>query len=105
LPHLFGGIDDVSSMPRVMSETDGCKLDGIGCESLRSNRCEVPAHDDLLGFAKPLCQQRRRDSALINIEKRYIAVGDLVKEDDELDQVCVGLLPERFISAAKQIVQ
>ena len=65
----------------------------------------VTAHDDILGLLDPLFEKRRRDGALIYIEERDVVVRDLVQKDDELDEIGVGLLPERFLAAAKEIVQ
>src|SRR5262249_49803138 len=45
------------------------------------------------------------DRALVDIEEGYVVESDLVEKDDELDQVCVGLLPEWFFTPAEQIVQ
>ena len=45
------------------------------------------------------------DGRLVNVEQRHIAVQYLVQQDDELDQVGVGLLPEGFFATPKEIVQ
>src|SRR5439155_18531690 len=47
----------------------------------------------------------RRDGALVDIEEGDIVVGGLMKEDDELDEVGVRLLPERFLATAEKVVQ
>ena len=45
------------------------------------------------------------DGAFVNIEQRHVVVEHLVQQDDELDQVRVGLLPERFLALAEEVVQ
>ena len=45
------------------------------------------------------------DGAFVDIEQGDVVVGDLVQQDDELDEVRVGLLPERFLAFAEEIVQ
>ena len=61
--------------------------------------------NDVLGLRDPFFEQRRRDRALIDIEEGDVVVGDLMKKDDELDEVRVRLLPEGFLAAAEEIVQ
>ena len=41
----------------------------------------------------------------VHVEEGYVVVGDFVKQDDELDEVRVGLLPERFFALAEEVVQ
>src|SRR5882724_954078 len=65
----------------------------------------MTAHDDLFGFLNSLLKVRRRDSALVDIEEGDVVVGDLMKKDDELDEICVRLLPEGFLSLAEKIVE
>src|SRR5580658_3032722 len=65
----------------------------------------VASEKDLLGFGDPLFKEGWGDRALIDIEERDVVVGDLVEKDDELHEVGVSLLPERFLAAAEEIVQ
>ena len=65
----------------------------------------MASENDLLGLRDPLFEERRRDGALVDIEEGDVVVGDLVKKDDELDEIRVRLLPEGFLAATKQIVQ
>src|SRR5882724_7611042 len=65
----------------------------------------MTAHDDLFGFLNSLLKVRRRDSALVDIEEGDVVVGDLMKKDDELDEIRVRLLPEWFFSFAEKIVE
>src|SRR5712664_40034 len=65
----------------------------------------MASENDLLGFLNTFFEERRRDGALVDIEERDVVVGDLVKKDDELDEVGVRLLPEGFLATAKEIVQ
>ncbi len=46
-----------------------------------------------------------RNGALIDIEESHVIVGDLVKQNDELHEVGVRLLPEGLLALAKQVVQ
>ena len=52
-----------------------------------------------------LSPELRVDRALVDVEERHVVVEHLVQQDDELDQVRVGLLPERFLAPAKEVVQ
>jgi hypothetical protein len=54
------------------------------------------------GLSSPLIG---RNGALVDIEKSHVIVGDLVKQNDELHEVCIRLLPEGFFPLAEQIVQ
>ena len=45
------------------------------------------------------------DGAFVDVEQGHVVVSDLVQLDDELDEVRVGLLPERLLAFAEQIVQ
>ena len=45
------------------------------------------------------------DGAFVDVEQGDIVIGDLVQQDDEFDQIRVGLLPEWFPSLSKQVVQ
>src|ERR1700683_3316489 len=65
----------------------------------------VASEKDVLGFGDPFFEKRWGDRALIDIEERDVVVGDLVEKDDELHEVGVSLLPERFLAAAEEIVQ
>src|SRR5229473_59392 len=65
----------------------------------------MASENDLLGFLNTFFEERRRNGALVDIEERDVVVGDLVKKDDELDEVGVRLLPEGFLATAKEIVQ
>ena len=56
------------------------------------------------GFFYSAFQQVRIDGAFLDIEKRDVIEGDLVEQDDEFDEVGVGLLPEGLLAAAEQIV-
>src|SRR5712664_550539 len=49
----------------------------------------MASENDLLGFLNTFFEDRRRDGALVDIEERDVVVGDLMKKDDELDEVGV----------------
>ena len=76
---------------------------------VRQNSVDVHQHvqraEHLLAAMYPVPQQGRVDRTFVNIEQRHVVVQRLVKQDDELDQVRVGLLPERLFTFAEQIVQ
>src|SRR3984957_16083373 len=65
----------------------------------------MTAHKDLFGFGNPRFKRGWRDSALVDIEESDVVVGDLVKKDEKVYEVRVGLLPERFFATAKKIIQ
>jgi hypothetical protein len=52
-----------------------------------------------------LVQKLGIDRALVHVEKGDVVIGYLVKLDDELDQVRVGLLPEGLLALAEKVVQ
>ena len=45
------------------------------------------------------------DRALVDIEEGHIIKRDLVKKDDELHQIGVGLLPKGFLAAPEEVIQ
>jgi len=63
----------------------------------------VPCVIRRIGFI--LFEERRRDGALVDIEERHVVVRDLMKKDDEFDEIGIRLLPEGFLATAKEIVQ
>src|SRR5882762_4404328 len=65
----------------------------------------MASENDLLGFLNTFFEERRRDGALVDIEEGDVVVGDLMKKDDELDEVGVRLLPEGFLATAEKVVQ
>src|SRR6266478_5162583 len=65
----------------------------------------MPVEKHLFRLLDSLLKNLRRDSTVIDIEKRDVIEGHLVKLDDELHQVRVSLLPERLLPLAKQVVQ
>src|SRR5271163_3108465 len=65
----------------------------------------MTSENDVLGLCDALFEKGRRNGALIHIEKRNVVVGGLMKEDDELHEVGVGLLPERLLATAKEIIE
>ena len=61
--------------------------------------------NDVLGLSDAVFEERRRDRALVDIEEGNVVVRGLVKKDDELDEIRVGLLPEWLLPPAKEIVE
>ena len=57
------------------------------------------------GFFDSAFEQIRIDRAFIDIEKRDVIESDFVQQDDEFDEVGVGLLPERFLASPEEIVE
>src|SRR5580658_4347668 len=53
----------------------------------------------------PPLQKLGRNRTLIDIKEGYVVEGDLVEQDDELHEVCVGLLPEGFLAFAEEVIQ
>src|SRR5207249_3419044 len=45
------------------------------------------------------------DRAFVDIEQRHVIERDLMKKDDELHQIRVGLLPERFLATPEEVIQ
>ena len=41
---------------------------------------------------------------VIDIEEGHVVEGELMKEEDELHKVGVGLLPDEFLAFAEQVV-
>jgi hypothetical protein len=72
---------------------------------VRSPKTLGSSENDVLGLGDAVFKERRRDRALIDIEERDVVVGGLMKKDDELHEVGVGLLPEGFLATAKEIVE
>ena len=58
-----------------------------------------------LPHREPLGDAVRVDGGLVDVEQGHVVVDDLVQQDDELDQVGIGLLPERFLAATEQVVE
>src|SRR5258708_15836636 len=61
--------------------------------------------NDVLGLREAVLEERRRDRALVDIEEGNVVVRGLMKKDDELHEVGVGLLPEGLLATAKEIVE
>src|SRR3984885_7214603 len=88
-----------------MHEAQPRKLGGALAKDLGSNRHLMAPENDVLGLGDSLFEQRWRDRALVDIEERNVVIGGLMKKDDELDEVGVGLLPERLLATAKEIIE
>ena len=74
-------------------------------QSCRRYKNEVAFLKATFGFLNFSFEHIRRDGAFIDVEQRDVVVGNLVQENDELDEVGVGLLPKRFFAATEQVVQ
>jgi len=65
----------------------------------------VASKNNVFGLIDSLFEERRRDGASIDIKEGHIIVGNLMKKDDEFDEVGVRLLPEWFLATPEEIVQ
>ena len=90
VPQLLGGFREIAFLSWIVFETQAREFDRVCGEHLGCNRREVTAHDDLFGLANALFEQGRRNGALVDVEERDVVVGDLVKQDDELDEIGVA---------------
>src|SRR5258708_24803044 len=88
-----------------MHETETGQVRGAVAINVRRDGHIVAYEKDLLRFLYALFEKGWRDRALIDIEEGHVVVGDLVKKDDEFNEVRVRLLPERFLTATEKIVQ
>src|SRR6202795_1544915 len=105
VPQLGRGGCEKAVFLLVVHEAKAREVCGTLAINLRRDGYVVASENDLLGLRDPFFEQRRGDRALVDIEEGDVVVGDLVKEDDELDEVGVSLLPEGFLASAKEIVQ
>ena len=68
--------------------------DGLGrVTELRLERADV------------LVDQAVVDDVSIHLGQRRVSVADPAQRDHELQEICVGLLPERFLRASEEVVQ
>ena len=70
-------------------------------EEFARNTEEAFSEDVLLGLFHLPFKDFRRDGRLIDIKEGDVPKTNLMQDDDELDEVRVGLLPERFLALAK----
>jgi hypothetical protein len=89
----------------VVHEAKAREVGSAFAIDLRRDGYVVASENDLLGLHDPFFEQRRGDRALVYIEEGDVVIGDLMQEDDELDEVGVRLLPEGFLASAKKVVQ
>src|SRR5260370_12818630 len=89
----------------VVRETEMCHGLGTFTVDLWRDGHKVSSHDNLFGFFNAFFEKRWRDRAFIYVEESDVVVGDLMKKDDELDEIGVRLLPERFFAFAEKIVE
>src|SRR5580692_4764228 len=88
-----------------MHETEAREVGGTFPIDLGRYGYVVVTENDILGLRDPFLKQRRRNCALVDVKESDVVVGGLMKKDDELDEIGVRLLPERFLAAAEQVVQ
>src|ERR1700733_11146468 len=88
-----------------MDKTEPREVGGAFAVDFWDNGNIVASENDVLGFGDPFFEEGWGDCALVDIEERDVVVGDLVEKDDELHEVGVSLLPERFLAAAEEIIQ
>src|SRR6266436_3711071 len=99
------GLREVQILLLVVRETEICHGLGAFTVDFWGDGHKVSSHDNLFGFFNALFEKRWRDRAFIYVEESDVVVGDLMKEDDELDEIGVRLLPERFFAFAEKIVE
>src|SRR5260370_40186066 len=83
-----------------LSKFSGGRLEGFA----RDGEKGFP-HDVFFGLPHLSFKHLCRDGRLIDIEQGDVAKANLMQDDDELDEVRVRLLPERFFALAKQVVK
>src|ERR1700730_7992808 len=88
-----------------MYETEPRKVGSALAKDFGGNGHVMASENDVLSLGDSLFEERRRDRALVDIEERNVIVGGLMKKDDELHKVGVGLLPERLLATAKEIIE
>src|SRR6202050_3454208 len=88
-----------------MDKTEPREIGGAFPINLWDDGDIVTSENDVLGLGDPFFEERWGDRALVDIEERDVVVGDLMEKDDELHEVGISLLPERFLAAAEEIVQ
>src|SRR5262249_6846649 len=66
---------------------------------------KVALRKELIPLGDFVLQDLRVERAFVNVKERHVIVKDFVQEDQEFDQVRVGLLPEWLLAAAKQVVE
>ena len=66
---------------------------------------EEPRRERVPPFFNPLGQQLGIDGAQVHVEQRDVVVEHLVQQDDEFDKIRVGLLPERLLAFAEQVIE
>jgi hypothetical protein len=86
-------------------KTEAREVGGALAIDLRRDGHIMASENDVLGLRDPFFEERRRDGALVDIEEGNVVVGSLMKKDDELDEVSVGLLPEGLLATAEKVVQ
>jgi hypothetical protein len=75
----------------VVPEAKPRKIGGPLAKDLRRDGHVVASENDLLGLVDPFFEERRRDSALVDIEEGDVVVGGLMKKDDEFDGAARGV--------------
>src|SRR5580658_6064750 len=88
-----------------MHETEPREVGGALAKDFGLDGHVMASKNDVLGLGDSLFEKRRRDRALVDIEERNVVVGGLMKKDDELDEVGVGLLPEGLLATSKEIIE
>src|ERR1019366_6795146 len=105
LAELRGGRGQIAVFFQIVNESKSDEVRRARSVDIRLDGNVMTPHGDLFGLRNPGFERGWRNGAQIDIEEGDIVVGDLVKEDEEVHQVRVRLLPERFFAAAKEIVQ
>ena len=88
----------------ICFEADFRKFLGVRLECLARYAEKAFSEDIFLGLPHLPFKHFWRDGRLIDIEESDVTETDLMQDDDELDEIRVRLLPERFLALAKQVV-
>src|SRR5262249_15462815 len=74
IPQVLRGFREIALFPGIVFEPEGGEFDRAKTKPPGRNRREMAPRDDLFGFVDALFEQRRRNSALIDVEQRDVVV-------------------------------
>src|SRR5208283_359825 len=85
----------------ICFEPNFSKFSGVRLEGLARDGEKRFPHDVFLGLPHLSFEHLRRDSGFIDIKECDVAETYLMQDDDELHEIRVRLLPERFLALPK----
>ena len=89
----------------IEPEVKRVKVAGVLQVFLFPEQCGIGFDQAALCFRYSAFEQIRVDRTFIDVEKSDVIESHFMEQDDELDEVRVGLLPEGFLAAAEKVVQ